>query len=87
MPRGDIIVAEEFVPDLVEVILADTVRGILAPIVLDPLQYQGAARDKLLDAIGRRPQRNLQRRRRDIPLAPLRVGSFPPVLRQYRNLA
>ena len=83
----DRIVAKEFKPKLVEIILADAVRQILAPVILDPFQHQCAARDKLLDTIGRGPQRNLQCCRRDVPFAPLRVDAFPPVLRQHRNFA
>ena len=62
-------------------------RQILSPIILDPFHHHRAARNKLLDTIGCRSQRNLQCRRRDIPFAPLRVGPFPPVLRQHRNFA
>ena len=54
--------------------------------VLHPLQRQRPSRDKLLDAIGTRTQRLLQRRRGDVALAALAVSALPPMLRQYREL-
>ena len=84
---SDDVVAEEFVAEFVEIILADAVGQILAPVILHPFEHQRSAGDKVLDAIGPRSQRRLQRGRGHVALAALRVGAFPPVFRQHVELA
>ena len=84
---SDDVVAEEFVAEFVEIILADAVGQILAPVILHPFEHQRSAGDEVLDAIGPRPQRRLQRGCGHVALAALRVGAFPPVLGQHVELA
>ena len=89
-PEGlaaDDVVAEEFIAQFVEIVLADARRQVLAPVIPYPLQHQRPAGDEVLDAVRTRSQRRLQRGRRHVALAALGVGAFPPVFRQHVELA
>jgi hypothetical protein len=55
-------------------------------VILDALERNAAAGVELLDPVGAASERRLQGRRRNVALAPGRIGAFPPVLRQHRKL-
>lgn len=82
----DRVVAEIFVAQLVEIILADADRQLLAPVILHPLERDRAAGNEVLDPIGTGAERLFERGRADVALAAFGVRAFPPVLRQHRKL-
>ena len=67
--------------------VADIDVEVAAPIVLDPLVDDVAARRKILDAIGAAAERRLERGVGDVALLAVLVGAFPPVFRQDGELA
>ena len=79
-------IAEIFEADLLEIIAADVQVEILAPIVGDFLIDDRVAGREILDPVGARAERRLQRGLRHVALFAGFVGAFPPVLRQHRQL-
>src|SRR5258708_13468006 len=83
--QRDSVVAEKFIAHLVEIILADPYRQLLAPIILYSLQHDRSAGDKFLDTVGPGPDGRLQRGRRDVALSALAVRAFPITPGQSRH--
>ena len=79
-------IAEIFEADLLEVAGADIQVEVLAPIAGGSLVDDRAAGRKILDPVGTRAKRRLQRGLRYVALLARFVGVLPPVLRQDRQL-
>src|SRR3974390_3010626 len=83
----DDVVAEKFEAQLIEIVLADLHREVRAPIVLHPLEANRTAGDKILDAVGTRTERRLERGGGNVALAAFAIGTFPVMLRQDQEFA
>src|SRR5258708_34607848 len=85
--QRDSVVAEKFIAHLVEIILADPYRQLLAPIILYSLQHDRSAGDKFLDTVGPGPYGRLQLGRRDVALAAPACGCCPQFPEQIPEFA
>ncbi len=83
----DACVEKVLVTDLVEIILPDVHRQVLAPIILDPLEPDECPGLHLYALVDPRSEWNLERARLDVALPSVLSGSGPPVLWQNRQLA
>src|SRR5208282_2119656 len=75
-------IAEIFEPQLIKIIATDIDVDGAAPIVLDALVDDAAARRELFDGVGAGAERRLKRGRSDVAFFAVLVGSLPPRLGQ-----
>src|SRR5262249_6084550 len=80
-------ITKELVADDLEIARPDDDVEVPAPIVIDPLINQRAAGREILEPVGPRAKRRLERGLRDVTLAAGLVDAFPPMFRQHRQLA
>ena len=84
--KGNRGITKIFKPDLLKIPRADDDVDVLAPIVVDLFVDKRPAWRKFLEPVRPAAQRWLERRLGDVPLAPVFVSTFPPMLWQHRQL-